>query len=162
VIKNSKHKRPLLITFLGIIGFIEVALSMELGLFRIFTGISLIPANDIKNLSGIEKVKDLKVFTNDLFTGIDTQLVYTNKVIDNSIFLGVISFLASVFCFIGIVWMWKLKKKGYYVYIVGEMLPIIATIALVGLSFTGTMAIISVLLPLVFIILWGINLKHMN
>jgi hypothetical protein len=159
---SKNIKRPFFITILGIIGFIEVAFSIELGLFRIFTGISLIPESDINYFNGIEKLKNLKVFTNDLNTGLDVQLEYSNKIIENSIFLGAVSLIAAVICFTGIVWMWKLKKKGYYVYILGEIAPVIVMAAIVGFSFTSTISMISFILPFVFIILWGLNLKHMN
>jgi hypothetical protein len=53
--------------------------------------------------------------------------------------------------------MWKLKKTGFYVYTGAQLAGIIAPIVM-GSSF-GTMgAIFSVL----FIVLYGMNLKHMS
>ena len=84
---------------------------------------------------------------------------------------GVIGLLAALICLYGVIQMWKLKKKGFYFYLVGEITPIIVSFATIGLaglfSFAGgIIAIITALMvtifPVIFIILYGLNLKHLE
>jgi hypothetical protein len=66
--------------------------------------------------------------------------------------------------------MWKLKKMGFYIYLVGEIAPFIVAFATIGFAgmFSlagGFLAIITALMfifPLLFIILYALNLKHLN
>jgi len=78
--------------------------------------------------------------------------------------LGIVSILAALVCLWGVLWMWKLKKTGYYIYIVGELAPVIVSFILVGFgSFLGGFfAFIGLIFPVLFIILYGLNVKHMS
>ncbi len=68
--------------------------------------------------------------------------------------IGLILSVASLF---GAIQMWKLKKTGFYIYtaanVVGIVLPVFF-----GLGFSAIGAII----PVLFIVLYGLNLKHMQ
>ncbi len=84
---------------------------------------------------------------------------------------GIVNLLAALICLYGVIQMWKLKKIGFYFYLVGEILPIIVTIATIGFatmfSFAGGIfAIIAGGLGLVFaiafIVMYALNLKHMS
>ena len=63
-----------------------------------------------------------------------------------SIIVGV---LGAVLCIVAAIMMRKLKKDGYWIYVAGELLPLITTFILMGTSqFTGVFsAIIAVGLP---------------
>jgi hypothetical protein len=59
----------------------------------------------------------------------------------------------------------KLKKEGFYIYTVGELIPVIAGALLLGFStqFNGVMSyIIGLGIPVLFIILYANNLKHLK
>ena len=66
--------------------------------------------------------------------------------------------------------MWKLKKMGFYIYLVGEIAPLVITFATIGFASMfsfggGIMAIMTAFMsifPILFIILYAINLKHMH
>jgi hypothetical protein len=83
---------------------------------------------------------------------------------------GVLNLVASLICLFGVIQMWKLKKMGFYLYLVGEIAPLIITFATLGFaamfSFAGGfMALIAGLMsifPILFIILYALNLKHLN
>lgn len=77
---------------------------------------------------------------------------------------GLLSMLAAAICLGGAFMMWKLKKTGYYLYILGVLIGIITPflvfgsgnfIAIISSSFVGFIGI-------VFIILYGVNVKHMR
>ncbi len=84
---------------------------------------------------------------------------------ENSTPLWIVTILAAALCIYGAIQMRKLKKDGYYIYLVGEILPVIGFTIILGFSnvFTTTGSYISNLgLPLLFIILYTTQLKHLK
>lgn len=70
--------------------------------------------------------------------------------------------IGCVLCIAGAVMMRKLKKDGYWLYVAGELLPLIAGFVLMGTAqFTGVTSYIFALgLPLVFIVLYTLQRKY--
>ena len=67
-----------------------------------------------------------------------------------------------VLCFIGALMMRKLKKDGFWIYVSGQVLPIIGSLALLGMAqFTGVTSYIMFLIPVVFIILYSMQRKYL-
>ena len=91
-----------------------------------------------------------------------------NGFIDNYIKWGqplyIFQLIANIICFVGVWIMWNLKKKGYLIYVLGEILPVLATFLLMNVN--GLFGIFllgfGLLIPLLFIILYSFNLKHMS
>ena len=82
----------------------------------------------------------------------------------NMVPLMIIGIIATVGCIIGAMWMRKLKKEGYYIYLAGEILPIIAGFVLMGTGqFNGVLSVIIALcIPVLFIILYSVNFKYLK
>lgn len=83
----------------------------------------------------------------------------------NSTPIWIVVILSVVLCVYGAIQMRKLKKDGYYVYVVGEILPLIGMIIILGFSnyFPDTQSYVFNLgLPLLFIILYSTQLKHLK
>lgn len=84
--------------------------------------------------------------------------------------LGIVTLLAAIICFVGVLMMWKLKKTGFYIYVVGEVVPIISGIIIVGASglfsfaggFMAMIMALSYIFPIAFLIMYGLNLKHLK
>ena len=70
----------------------------------------------------------------------------------------IISLVGIALCFFGAMKMRKLQKVGFYIYVAGQLVPIIFTFATTGVSF-GVMAVI---IPLVFIVLYATQLKFLK
>lgn len=77
--------------------------------------------------------------------------------------LTVISLVATTMCLFGAIWMRKLKKDGFWIYAVGEILPLLAGFFLMGTAqFNGAVSIvIAVAIPVVFVILYAMQRKHL-
>ena len=77
-----------------------------------------------------------------------------------SIIVGV---LGAVLCIVAAVMMRKLKKDGYWIYIAGELLPLITAFILMGTrQFTGITSIIfAVGIPVLFIVLYTLQKKNL-
>ncbi|MBI2259798.1 MAG: hypothetical protein HYU67_12990 [Flavobacteriia bacterium] len=57
----------------------------------------------------------------------------------------------------GVIKMWKLQKQGYYIYSATQVVGVI-----VPLIFGVTFSTFSAVMAVVFIVLYGMNLKHMS
>jgi hypothetical protein len=59
--------------------------------------------------------------------------------------------------------MWKLKKTGFFIYVVGELAPVIVSAILLGGSAFGGMSLVmGAIFPVLFVVLYGLNLKHLS
>ena len=83
----------------------------------------------------------------------------TSESIKNISIVNILSYLATL---AGAFLMWNLTKKGFFVYIFGILIMIGGTLAvydgIIGALMTGASAFVGIL----FIILYGANLKHMR
>jgi hypothetical protein len=82
----------------------------------------------------------------------------------NMIPLMIIGMVGIILCFVGALWMRKYKKDGYWIYVAGEIVPLIASFALLGTSqFTGVVSVIIGLgLPLLFVVLYTMQRKYLT
>jgi hypothetical protein len=83
-----------------------------------------------------------------------------------------VSLACIVLCIIGSVMMWQMKKAGFYIYAIGEIAPIAVSFIVLGeLATSGgaigggiaaSAGIIGAIFPLAFVIMYGLNLKHLK
>ena len=82
---------------------------------------------------------------------------------DNLIPLLVIGVVGITMCFIGALWMRKLRKDGFWIYLIGEVLPVIGGLVLLGTAqYSGAMSyVIGLGIPALFIILYSMQRKYL-
>lgn len=85
----------------------------------------------------------------------------------NKIPLLVANVISFILCLWGAIKMRKLQMQGYYFYLIGEILPVAAMFILIGgVMFKGmvgiTTSVMSVFFPLLFIILYTTQRKHLK
>lgn len=75
----------------------------------------------------------------------------------------VIGIASIILCLLGAIWMRKRKKDGYWLYVAGELAPIVAGFAIMGTAqYTGVMSyIFGIGLPVLFVILYTMQRKHL-
>ena len=82
---------------------------------------------------------------------------------NNLVPLIIIGLIGIVLCFVGALMMRKLKKDGFWLYLGGQLLPLIGNIILLGTSqFTGVISYIMFAIPIVFIVLYYGQMKHLT
>lgn len=81
----------------------------------------------------------------------------------NMVPLMAIGLVSVALCVVGAFWMRKLKKDGLWIYIGGELLPLIGNFILLGTDqFTGFFSVfIAIALPLIFIVLYFRQIKYL-
>jgi hypothetical protein len=83
--------------------------------------------------------------------------------IANMVPLMIIGLLGIALCFVGALWMRKLRKDGFWIYVGGELLPLIGSFIILGTAqFTGVFSVImAVGIPVLFIILYSMQRKFL-
>lgn len=82
---------------------------------------------------------------------------------DNRLPISLLTIVAAVLCIIGAVQMRKLKKNGFYIYLVGELLPIVTTAIFIGTAaMAGIGFYFGLVIYAVFIILYATQLKYLK
>lgn len=148
-------KRPKFLTVLCILSFVGIGISLVSGILNYFTYSAL--ANAGNAFSGIAAESGAKIgdAMNSLAgaLGVDYgkwALVY------------LIQALLNLPILFGVIMMWKQKKLGFYIYapfeVIQPALPLIMGLGLLG----GISAILGLVFSVVFIVMYGLNLKYMN
>lgn len=77
--------------------------------------------------------------------------------------LAVINILVSLLSLLGAFFMWRLQKTGFYLYLLGQLGLVFSPLIFVDLNWlSGTMLLVNGVFALAFIIMYGLNLKHMR
>jgi hypothetical protein len=98
-----------------------------------------------------------------------SQMRTVDSVINAVSWFGIIVLLSSIVCLIGAILMWRLKKIGYMLYVPFQMIPVVyfvfsllSFIPAEGHGVALMFGFFYSLLPLAFIVLFGIQLKQMK
>jgi len=83
------------------------------------------------------------------------------KGIENKIPILVIGLLATGLCVYGAMEMRKLKKQGYLLWLIGEILPWISALIFIGPIIFSTFIGYFIIFPILFIILYTVNRKYL-
>ena len=165
-IDNSlSRRRPTFLTVLCIITFVVSGYNLVMAIVGVFSKKSFDPAQwqDLSNqmaeaMSGTDAAsQEMATRLMDAFS----QMIQAG--IENALTLGLVAVAASALSILGAYFMFKLKKIGYYTYIVAKVIGVLIPLIIYGVNIVtlmmfGFIALIGVL----FIILYGINRKYMS
>ncbi|HEY8387166.1 MAG TPA: hypothetical protein VIK74_01115 [Parasegetibacter sp.] len=155
--EEEKKKLPTGLNVLTILTFIGSALQL---LSIPFTKMGLkFSKQALENEAALENMSQADI--DKMEKGIRTM----ELIVANSTALWIVYILGAALCVYGAIQMRKLKKDGYYIYCVGEVLPVIGAVLILGFAntFVDGSSYFSVLgIPLLFIALYSIFLKHMK
>lgn len=146
-------KRPTFLTVLCILTFVGVAFSLIGGIMNYFTYSALAATGDLFGGMGAEGEQ----FSESMNAMADMMGMDYGKMAT----VALIQALLNIPILIGAIMMWKQKKTGFYVYaafeVIQPLLPLFMGLGLIG----GAMAILGLVFAIVFVVLYGLNLKHM-
>ena len=157
---SQPAKRPTFLTVLCILTFIGSGwglISNCMGYFAASTTSAAMSQVKSMNMhSGTEEGKMAENLLNTMGISVFTEQNLKNNALAN--------LAASVLCLIGAFLMWGLKKNGFYAYILGTLVGIIAPMALFGFGNILALGISIVIgfFGLAFCIMYGLNLKYMK
>jgi hypothetical protein len=83
--------------------------------------------------------------------------------------VGIAYIVGAIICIVGVIFMWRLSRKGFFIYLFGQIIPVASifnlTLSLPGtneLSFSIFMTIGAAIFPTIFIILYATNLSQLT
>ncbi len=150
-------KRPKFLTVLCILSFVGIGISIVSGIISYFSYSALASAgNALSNsLGGLENGEKAGQALNSMMgaIGLDPNKWALVVLIQTALNLPILA---------GVLLMWKQKKLGYYIYapieLIQPVLPLIMGLGLAG----GLTAIGGLVFAVTFVVLYGLNLKHMH
>ncbi|HZE82878.1 MAG TPA: hypothetical protein VE035_01155 [Puia sp.] len=154
---EEKKKIPEMINVLTILTFV----GSGIGLISSYWSYSSAAKNYDKILDAQSKMENAPDFAKKMMGPHPVELA--QKTLDNRLPVMLLNIVSCLICIYGAMQMRKLKKTGYSIYVIGEILPIAALFIFIGIGLYGgfTLAII-LLFPILFIILYSTQLKHLS
>lgn len=151
-----EKKRPTFITVLCILSFVGIAFSLIGGIMNYFTYSAMAAGNDAFSTMGTgadnQQMRDAMNSMSSML-GLDYGKLALNAIITAALNIPLL---------IGVLMMWRLKKTGFYVYAAFEIIQAIMPLCL-GLGLAGgIMTVIMLIFGILFVILYGVNLKYMS
>lgn len=93
---------------------------------------------------------------------LESSIEIFQKSYDYRYIIFITAMLFTTMCLVGALQMRKLKKSGFTIYTIGELVPIVITTALVGFSMVGGITIIiSSIFAVIFVILYATQRKYL-
>ena len=85
----------------------------------------------------------------------------SKKSMENKLPIMLLTLVGAALCIYGAIEMRKLKKQGYILWVVGEIVPIIAGLLFIGAGMFSGFALIAMVFPVIFIILDSVQKKYL-
>lgn len=144
---------PSMLNVLTILTYIGCGISFIMGIYNYFT----ICASAEKLSS--QEMPEMGGFLGDLMK---SALEMTILSCDNRLVILVATLATTLICFLGAMMMRSLRKQGFIVYMIGELLgPLSMAVILGKVATSGFMSVFGILISLVFVILYATQRKHL-
>lgn len=153
----TKVKLPGSINVLTILTFIGSGIGFIGSLYAYFTADTTLKT--MQETINSHKLDDAPAMLKNMM-GPDVLPMY-QKMADNKLPILIINLLGIALCVYGAMQMRKLKKQGFPLYVVGELLPFVASIGFIGVMAFKGFGLLSLIVPIVFILLYAVNRKHL-
>jgi hypothetical protein len=160
--KNSSKARPVFLTVVCIISYVLLGLNILNGLTgAIFGRLTSTFEPVLKRI--IERDVDLGEVPLGVRSLVEDSFDVAYKAMEHATAISLLNLLLAVIALFGVIMMWQLKKTGFYLYTGAKIFILIIPIIFLGINFITFIALTSSgLFALVFIILFAVNLKHMD
>jgi hypothetical protein len=141
-------KRPTFLTVLCILSFIAAGLGIiaYIGAIALVGAVSA-AAGAVGDAMSSEAGAAMEAASAAMSAGPSAGLIWAY------IIVGFITTLVGLF---GVIKMWKLQKVGFFIYVGCSVASMV-----MGMIYSG-FSVMGVLFPVLFIVLYGMNLKHMK
>ena len=164
ILQDVQHDRPKMtqgLNVLTILTFIGCALQLLGGIWSYTTAQSNYDGKDklIEQLNSGTLPSWAKAMMGDPANMIAT----ITKSFENRIPILVLTLVATVLCFVGALQMRKLKKQGFLLYTIGELLPFLTMGIFIGtFSMSGIGFFIGLCIALLFVLLYAMQRKNLT
>jgi hypothetical protein len=165
-------KRPTFLTVLCILSFIGCGFGIFSGISGYFTnkaaakaGMGAEVSQQINTamdeaMANSEMSESERAMAEKLTSAFSSEGLNFDNLATSSLVVGIM----SIVCLAGVFLMWQLKRMGFFIYVVGQVVSVAAPfIWSSGLGAFGDLfAMLGAIFPVIFILLYALNLKHMR
>jgi hypothetical protein len=155
---KDMKKLPQMLNVLTILTYIGCALG---AISAIWNYISASAAYKLYEAAGgLNSIKTENKALDSMLSGANEMV---KKAYDNRLMILLFALVGIALCFYGAMQMRNLKKQGYLIYVVGELIPILSFAIFIGFGglFGGIAMMFSTLFALLFIILYTTQRKYL-
>ena len=156
--QQSRKQLPGMLNVLTILTFIGCGIAYLSSCYNYITG-----SNPDKQ---IEELNEAREKVGDSGFGakmIDSSVDMIQKSYEHRNLLLISGLIFTTLCLIGALQMRKLKRTGYYYYLIGELAPIVLMAGLFGSSLFGAITLIfGALIAILFVVLYSTQLKYLE
>ncbi len=157
----GKPKLPTGLNVLTILTFIGCAIQLLASLWSFFTAKT--SYDKIDQLSEQMNSDSMPGWAKSMMGDPETMVEMIRKTYENRIPIVLLSVVALALCFYGALQMRQLKKQGYLLYTIGELLPFLTQFLFIGaFAFAGFATYFSIAIAALFIILYTMQRKHLG
>jgi len=116
----------------------------------------------------------MQLYTYSMINSLNKGLFQSNAVSQGSGYLfwiAIATFVGSLLCAVGAIFMFRLKKIGFFIYLIGQLIPLAGSVysmLVINSNLQGFESIsivstgVGMIVPVAFIVMYGVNLKHMK
>lgn len=156
--QKDMKKLPQMLNVLTILTYIGCALGAISAIWNFVSAATAYKTYEA--LNGLNSVKSENKMLDSMLSGA-TEMI--RKAYENRMMILILALVGIALCFYGAMQMRNLKKQGFLIYVVGEVLPIISYAVFIGFGslFGGIGMIFTTLFAAIFIILYATQRKHL-
>jgi hypothetical protein len=155
----EEEKLPSTLNVLTILTFIGSAFGLISSIWE-FIGVDKRVVELEAMMNDAEKMAQMPAFMKGMFS--KEMLDIAKLQAANKIPMIIIGLISAALCIMGALQMRKQKMQGYYMWLIGEVLPFIGVALFISFKvFTG-FALFAALFPVIFIILYTVQRKHLT
>lgn len=158
VFQDPRSKKlPGMLNVLTILTFIGCGIAYLGSLWQMISN-----TNPDKQTEQIREAMDKMDSNSFFYKWMEGSIEVLRKSYDNRYLLLLTTLLFTTLCLIGALRMRKLSKSGYFLYLVGELAPLVLIIGLFGSGFAAMVQLgIGGIFAVLFIILYSTQLKYL-
>lgn len=157
---NNKPKLSSGLNVLTILTFIGCALQLLGALWSFFTAKK--SYDDIDKLSEQMNSDSMPGWAKSMMGDPANMIEMVRKGYENRIPIVLLTIVSVALCFYGALQMRKLKKQGFLLYTIGEILPFLIQVLFIGMfMLSGFAMIFSACIALLFILLYAMQRKNL-
>ncbi len=155
--QKDMKKLPTMLNVLTILTYIGSALGILGGIYNYFTICK--SAEMMDSLGGMSELSEASGALGNMMEG---AMALIEKQCDNRMIILLTTIVACALCIYGAMQMRNLKKQGFSIYVIGELLVPVINIVLLGSgAMSGMLLFMGLVIPIIFIVLYFTQRKHL-
>lgn len=159
---NPPKDRPVFLTVICILSYVGLGMSILNGLIgAIFGRVTSFMSPLVKSV--MEQDMDLDELPDGIRRMVESSFSVVHKAMEYATTMSLLAVVLYIIALFGVINMWQLKKRGFYLYTGAKIFILLIPVIFLGFNFISFVAVTAnALFVGLFIILYAVNLKHME